>query len=92
MTELDSALKSRLHSRMIPFQTYSFADGSHSVIVTLVSDRFSVNVPYHINISEGGYLLVAPSVMYEADSINNIVSRLVLDVRKTEVRFNKWKK
>jgi len=90
--ELDSALKSRLHSRMIPFESYSFVDGSAVIIVTLIASKFSVSVPYSILPEEDGFSLSTPETVYSTNSISDAVGKLTLDVRKLEVKFAKWKK
>lgn len=90
---LDSYLKSRLHSRMIPFETYTFADGNAVIIVSLRSSRFSVSIPYMIHyIDEKVYRLVTPLTFYDEPSLSSAISKLTLDMRKLEVKFHKWKK
>lgn len=90
--ELSSSLKSRLHSRMIPFETYIFANGAANILVTLKSNRFSVTVPYLIDFEDDQFYLVTPNDQINVSSVTEAVGKLVLDVRRIEVKFHKWQK
>lgn len=90
--ELNTALKSRLHSRMIQYSAFTFADGSASVIVTLRTTTFNVNIPYLLSVDGDMIAMSTHSATLYAPTVNDAIGKLVKEMRTMEVKFSRWKK
>lgn len=90
---LNNVLKSQLHARLINYDVFWFSNNSACVIIKLRGRKLSVSIPYVINQLNKDNIEVSTSEWKEdVKSTSSAVSTIVKDVRKQEVKFNKFTK
>lgn len=88
--ELKSSLRSRLAARRINYNLFIFDGHAATVLGKLRGIKLSIDVPYSI-VKEGNILKVSGfSWTKEAESEDQAVGIIVRNIRKNEMRFNKY--
>lgn len=84
--------KSQLHARMINYDLFYFESGSVCVIIKVRSTKLSISLPYIIEKHADEIIVSSPERQWALplDNENKAVQLIVRDVRKEEVKFNKF--
>ena len=91
---LNSIFKSQLHARMINYDLFFMESGSACVIIKVRSTRLAIQLPYVIEQHKNKIIVSSPERVWELPSKDGntakAVQLIVRDMRKQEVKFNKF--
>ncbi|BBI90417.1 hypothetical protein HYO65_gp025 [Tenacibaculum phage PTm1] len=92
--QINAIFKSQLHARMINYDLYFFESGSVSVIIKVRSTKLTIQLPYIIEKHNNNIVVSSPERVWKLNTNdeNIAVQLIVKDVRKQEVKFNKFSK
>ena len=90
---IHDSLKVALFARRIPFNVYTFADGSVVVISTIRGKRLSINMAHSIRqASKDEFVVSEYGKTYTAKTASSAVAKIVSMIRSNEMVFAKYTK
>ncbi len=89
---LNSMFKSQLHARLINYDLFFMESGSACVIIKVKSTKLSIQLPYIIEQHSNSVIVSSPQRVWELpnNNVTKAVQLIVRDMRKQEVKFNKF--
>jgi hypothetical protein len=89
--QLDAALKSRLASRLIPYETFMLADGTGIINVTAKTRKFSISVSYIVRQVDDRVFMSSTDMSGDYPSLQSAISALITEFRRIESRFSAYR-
>ena len=90
-SQLDAALRSRLASRLIPYETFMLADGTGVINVTAKTRKFSVVVSYTVREVDDRIILATTDITSDHSTLQSAISALISEFRHIESRFSAYR-
>ena len=91
-TKIINDLRSRLTSRRMQYDIFTFSGSIVSVNIHIPSTVISITIPFVIEEEDGKIIVYFEENEYEFDAINSAISFVSSMARKTESKVTKLKK
>lgn len=87
-----SELKSRLHSRFVQYEVFTFAEKHAHIALHLTNTSVTVKLPYLISALKGERFILYYRSQEIEGSLSSLLSYIISTMRKEESKLSRFKK